>query len=61
MFELYVRKIDPEDSRFQNFMSNYVAAKRVKNPETIPYVELYKIIQGGIREFIRLQEEHTNK
>ena len=61
MFELYSRKIDLEDSRFHEFITNYVAAKGVKNPGALTYVELYKIIQGGIREFIRLQEEHTNK
>jgi hypothetical protein len=61
MFELYARKIDPEDSRFQEFISNYVAAKGVKNPETVAYVELYKIVQGGIREFIRQDKEHSTQ
>jgi hypothetical protein len=58
MFELYTRKIDPADPRFQDFISNYVAAKGVKGPEILSYAELYKIIQGGIREFIRQEKEH---
>jgi flavoprotein len=61
MFELYARKIDPEDTRFQEFISNYVAAKGVKNPEAVTYAELYKIVQGGIREFIKQGKEHSRK
>jgi len=61
MFELYTSKIDPNDQHFQEFISNYVAAKGVKNPEAIRYVELYKIIQDGIREFIKQEREPLRK
>jgi hypothetical protein len=61
MFEFYTRKIDPEDVRFQEFISSYVAAKNVKNPETVRYVELYKIVQDGIREFIEQRNERPRK
>jgi hypothetical protein len=61
MFELYIREIDPEDQRFQEFISNYVASKGVKNPETVTYSVLYKIVQNGIREFIRQGKERSRK
>ncbi|HUK26971.1 MAG TPA: hypothetical protein VLV31_00990 [Candidatus Acidoferrales bacterium] len=61
MFELYASKINPHDPHFQEFISNYIAAKGVKNPESLRYVELYKLIQEGIREFIKQQREPTKK
>jgi len=61
MFELYTREINPEDQRFQEFISNYVATKGVKNPETVTYSELYKIVQNGIREFIKQERGRSGK
>ena len=61
MFELYASIIDPSDAKFQEFISNHVAAKGVKNAESISYVALYKITQEGIREFIKQEREHVRK
>ena len=61
MFELYISNIDPDDSRFQQFISNYVASKGVNNPETIPYSQLYAIVRQGIREYIKRDEKRREK
>jgi hypothetical protein len=52
-FELYARNIDPDDADFQAFIRHYVSTKETKNPESIPYLELYKIIREGIREYLK--------
>jgi len=52
MFELYARNVDPENPAFQEFVKSYVSAKDSRNPETIPYPQLYAMIREAIREFI---------
>ncbi len=56
MFESYIRNINPEEERFQAFISNYIAEKGVKDIQALPYVELYIIIKEGIRGYLRKQE-----
>jgi len=53
MFELYLSKIDAEDPQFRQFIADYAANKDVKNPETIPYSQLYKLVRSGIQEYIK--------
>jgi hypothetical protein len=53
MFELYAHKIDPDNTNFQAFIKRYVGIKETRNPEAIPYAELYKIIREGIREYLQ--------
>ncbi len=53
---MYVRNINAEDERFKFFISKYLEGRGVKNPETVPYSELYKVIKGGIREYLRQQQ-----
>jgi hypothetical protein len=52
MFELYSRKIDPDDTNFQTYLKRYLSAKDNRGPESIPYSELYKMVKEGIREYI---------
>jgi hypothetical protein len=52
MFLLYTDNVDPDSQQFRSFITNYVT-KEAKDPKTIPYPELYKIIKEGIREYIR--------
>lgn len=56
MFERYIRNTNPEEERFQVFLSNYIAEKGVKEIQVLPYSELYKVIKEGIREYLRKQE-----
>ena len=56
MFESYIRNINPEEERFQAFISNYIAEKGVKDIQALPYADLYIIIKEGIREYLRKQE-----
>jgi len=56
MFESYIRNINPEEERFQAFISTYIAEKGVKDIQALPYVDLYVIIKDGIREYLRKQE-----
>jgi hypothetical protein len=56
MFERYIRNINPEEERFQGFLSNYIAEKGVKDIQALPYSELYKVIKQGIQEYLRKQE-----
>ena len=56
MFERYIRNIDPKDERFQAFLSNYISEKGVKDIRIRRYPELYRLIKGGIREYLRKQE-----
>ena len=60
MFELYKRQIDPNDVKFQTFIKQFLQSREPRNPEAIPYSELYKILREGIREYIQ-QEEATRK
>lgn len=53
MFELYSEEIDPEDEEFLHFVSDFLAKNSPKNPETLPYSELYLLIQRAIREFLK--------
>jgi len=61
MFELYSATIDPDDQKFQEFIRNYVASKEPKDPQTIPYSQLYKIIKEGIREYLNQKKERCKK
>lgn len=53
MFELYSEKIDPEDEEFLHFVSDFVATNGPQNTETLPYSELYLLIQKAIRKFLK--------
>jgi hypothetical protein len=53
MFEMYIKNIKPDDERFNSFISNYVAQKGIKNPQALPYSDLYRIVKDGIREYIK--------
>ena len=57
MFELYAHNIDPYNTEFQAFIKHYVSLKEKRNPESIPYPELYKAIRDGIREYLKKTEE----
>jgi hypothetical protein len=57
MFELYAHNIDPYNTEFQAFIKRYVSLKEKRNPESIPYPELYKTIRDGIREYLKKTEE----
>ncbi len=59
MFEMYVRNINPDEERFNIFISNYLAGRGVKDPQTLPYSELYKVIKNGIREYLKQQQPKT--
>ena len=61
MFELYSATINPDDQKFQEFIRNYVASKEPKDPQTIPYSQLYKIIKEGIREYLNQKKERCKK
>jgi archaellum biogenesis protein FlaJ (TadC family) len=60
MFEFYIRNIDPDDEHFQTFIKNYVS-KESKEPQTLLYSVLYKIIQEGIRQYISEKKEGPKK
>jgi hypothetical protein len=59
MFEMYARNINPDEERFNIFISNYLAERGVKDPQAIPYSELYKVIKDGIREYLKQQQPTT--
>ena len=61
MFELYSENINPADQNFQEFIRNYVANKEPKDPQTIPYSQLYKLIKEGIREYISQKKQRPKK
>lgn len=61
MFELYSKKIDPDDPNFQEFIRKYVASKEQKDPQTIPYSQLYMIVREGIRKYINQTKERSKK
>jgi hypothetical protein len=61
MFELYSEKINPDDRNFQEFIRNYVANKEQKDPQTIPYSQLYKLIKEGIRQYISQEKQRPKK
>jgi hypothetical protein len=61
MFELYSENIDPGNQNFQEFIRNYVATIEPKDPQTIPYSQLYKVIKEGIREFMSQKKERLEK
>ena len=56
MFESYIRNINPEEERFQAFISTYITEKGVKDIQALPYAKLYAIVKDGIREYLRKQE-----
>lgn len=58
---MYVRHIDPGEEAFKRFISNYLAMKGVKNPQTLPYSELYRDIQEGIREYLKQKQSTRSK
>ena len=61
MFELYSAKINPDDQKFQEFIRNYVKGKDPKDPQNIPYSQLYMLIKEGIREYISQTKERPKK
>jgi hypothetical protein len=61
MFELYTRNIDPEDEVFHTFIKNYVASTKSRDPETLAYSDLYKIIKEGIREYLKQKQGKSKK
>ena len=56
MFERYAQNIDPESERFLTFISRYLTERKVDNPRTIPYQELYMVIKQGIRDYLGQME-----
>jgi len=56
MFQRYAQNIDPEDERFIAYISHYLIEKGVKDPKTLVYSDLYKLIKEGIRQYVRKQE-----
>jgi len=60
MFELYSANINPDDPKFQEFIRKYVASKQ-KDPQTIPYSQLYKIVKEAIREYINQAKWKSKK
>jgi hypothetical protein len=61
MFELYSANINPDDQKFQEFIRHYVTSKDSKDPQTIPYSQLYKLIKEGIREYMSQKKERPKK
>lgn len=61
MFEKYIQTVNPNEERFQAFISKYITEKGVKSPDSVPYSELYKIIKEGIREYLRQEELRSKK
>ena len=59
MFEMYARNINPDEERFNIFISNYLGERGVKDPQALPYSELYKVIKDGIREYLKQQQPKT--
>ena len=57
MFELYTKNIDPDSPEFQTFIKGYVELREKRDPESIPYSDLYRIIRAGIREYIKKTQE----
>jgi hypothetical protein len=61
MFEMYARNIDPQGEEFRGFISKYIADKGITDIHAVPYVELYRLIRRGIREYLRIQETVARK
>jgi len=61
MFQLYLQNIDPESADFQIFIEHYLATKDTRNPEKIPYSELYGIVRDGIKEYLHKSKETERK
>ncbi len=59
MFEMYSRNINPDDEHFKAFIASYVTEKGVKDPQALPYSELYKVIKDGIREYLKQKQAKT--
>jgi hypothetical protein len=57
MFELYSNHIDPDNGDFQAFIKNYLSTKDTRQPEHMPYPQLYRNIRDGIREYIEKTKE----
>ncbi len=60
-FELYAQNIDPEDEDFITFISEYLMRNNVKDPRAIPYLQLYRQIREGIREYLRQRGIQTER
>ena len=56
MFEHYAENINPDDEKFQAYVSNFLVENGVKNPEDLPYAEVYLAIQKAIRNFLSNQQ-----
>jgi len=61
MFELYSANINPDDPNFREFVRKYVAGKEQKDPQSVPYSQLYKIVKEGIREYMNQRKERPKK
>lgn len=59
MFEMYSKNINPNDEQFNAFIAGYLEVKGVKDPQALPYSELYKVIKNGIREYLKEQQAKT--
>jgi len=60
MFERYAENIDPDDEKFQGYVSNFLEENGVKDPEDLGYAELYLLIQRAIRNFLSKQENELS-
>jgi hypothetical protein len=56
MFQRYAQNIDPEDERFIGHITHYLIEKGVKDPKSLVYSDLYKLIKEGIGQYLRKQE-----
>ena len=61
MFELYSANINPDDPNFQEFIRNYVTGKEQKDPQSVPYSHLYKMVREGIREYMNQRKVRPKK
>ena len=57
MFELYTKNIDPDSPEFQTFIKGYAELRGKRDPESIPYSDLYKTIREGIQEYLKSTQE----
>lgn len=61
MFERYTHNIDPDDADFQAFIKAYVSTRDPRDPSQIPYLELYKFIIEGIRDYLGQAQEPKHR
>ena len=61
MFQRYAQNTDPEDERFVGYITHYLIEKGVKDPKSLVYSDLYKLIKEGIGQYLRKQESRPAK